>query len=149
MTSDRLCKRLRSRPSNLPNFSVRLRLHFLTRGCRIYISLGLPWHIRIELILFKEPIFSGKFGVIFVGFTIRRLLWFAKLFFKLVWNHTLLENALETTKNILMLKATKMTANFWLDTAPWIRINSILRCHGKSKGDIRSTIPCLEDATYT
>ena len=149
MTSDRLCKRLRSRPSNLPNFSVILRLHFLTRGCRIYISLGLPWHIRIELILFKEPIFSGKFGVIFVGFNIRRLLWFAKLFLKLVWNHALLKNALETTKNIFLLKATKMTPNFWLDSASWIRINSILRCHGKSKGDIRSTIPCLEDATYT
>ena len=146
MTSDRLCKRLRSRLSNLPNFPVRLRLHFLTLGCRIYIFLGLPWHIRIELILFKEPIFSGKFGVIFV---LEDFCGLQSFFFKLVSNHGLFENALETTKNILMLKATKMTLNFWLDTAPWIRINSILRCHGKSKGDIRSTIPCLEHATYT
>ena len=41
-----------------------------------------------------------------------------------------------------------MTLNFPLNIQPLQRINLILTCHGKSKGDINSTIPFPEYETY-
>ena len=41
-----------------------------------------------------------------------------------------------------------MTLNFPLSIEPLNRINLILKCHGKSKGDINSTIPFPEYETY-
>ena len=47
-----------------------------------------------------------------------------------------------------MPKITKMTLNFPMGIDPLKRINTILRHHGKSKGDINPTIPFPEDSTY-
>ena len=58
------------------------------------------------------------------------------------------KNDLRTTKNLLTSKSTRKILNLPLGIGPLKKINSVLKCHGKSKGNINLKIPFPEYATY-
>lgn len=58
------------------------------------------------------------------------------------------KNDLRTTKNLLTSKSTRKILNLPLSIGPLKKINSVLKCHGKSKGNVNLKIPFPEYATY-
>ena len=87
MTSDRLFKRLWSGSSNISNFWFR-GCAFQKRDSRIYIFTLQRCHLWIKLILFKCPILSENFSVIFVGFKVKIFFMVCKAFLEICFTNS-------------------------------------------------------------